>query len=59
MSDELEILIRPDGKTEIKVIKSKGDCHAITKPLEQALGTVAGTTQIHNPGTQTGQQIKG
>ena len=58
MNEEIEILIKPDGTTEIKVVRSKGDCHSLTKPLEQALGTAAGSKPIHNPGTTT-QQIKG
>ena len=40
MQEELEILIKPDGTTEIKVVRSKGDCHGLTKPLEQALGWI-------------------
>lgn len=59
MQEELEILIKPDGTTEIKVVRSKGDCHGLTKPLEQALGAVADTKQVHNPGIQGGSQIKG
>lgn len=56
--DEIEIIIRPDGSTEIRVVRSKGDCHQLTKPLEDALGKVADAKQIHNPGQQAGTQIK-
>jgi hypothetical protein len=59
MKDEIEILVKPDGSTEVKVVRSSGDCHGLTKPLEQALGTTAETKPVFNPGIQGGQQIKG
>lgn len=56
--DEIEITITPDAKTSIKVNRSKGDCKAVTKALEDALGKVKETKQVHNPGNSAGTQIK-
>ena len=55
--EEIEIVITPEGKTQIKVVRSKGSCHDLTKPIEEALGKVVETKQIHNPGVSAGARI--
>ena len=55
--DEIKITITPDCKTSIKVVSSKGDCQALTKPIEDALGKKADSKKIHNPGVGAGTHV--
>ena len=56
--EEIEITEHPDGKSSIKVIRSKRPCGEVSKPFEQAKGEVTSTKTIHNPGPQLGQGTK-
>lgn len=50
--EEIEIVEKPDGTSSIKVIRSKKDCHAVTKPFEEAKGRIVSSKPIHNSGVQ-------
>jgi len=56
--DEIEVIIKPDGSVETKVVQSKGDCHALTKSLEDALGKVDTSKEIPNPGQKQQDRLK-
>jgi len=56
--DEIEVVIKPDGSVETKVVQSKSDCHALTKSLEAALGKVQDTKEIPNPGQKQQDRLK-
>lgn len=56
--EEIEIIHKTDGTSEIKVIRSKRSCKDVTKPFEEGR-TVLSDQAIPNPGQQNQNQIRG
>lgn len=56
--EEIEIIEHKDGTQTIKVIRSKRNCHDVTKPFEEGKQRISDQA-IANPGLKSEDRIRG